>query len=79
MPITLLPWLILFYISKVVAPVALRMDPRYLNLLTALICPVSVTITAPGASVKYSVFPKIINKITKKYINAKKKINTEVT
>jgi hypothetical protein len=36
------------------------MDPRYLNLLTALICPVSVTIPAPGSSVKYSVFPKFI-------------------
>jgi hypothetical protein len=29
MPITLLPSLILFSISKVVAPVASRMDPRY--------------------------------------------------
>jgi hypothetical protein len=33
MPITLLPSLILLYISKVVAPVASRMDPRYLDLL----------------------------------------------
>jgi hypothetical protein len=47
MPITLLPSLILFSISKAVAPAASRMDPRYLNLLTALICPVSVTIPAP--------------------------------
>jgi hypothetical protein len=30
----------------VVAPAASRMDLRYLNLLTALICPVSVTISA---------------------------------
>jgi hypothetical protein len=29
MPITLLPSLILFSISKVVAPVASKMDPRY--------------------------------------------------
>jgi hypothetical protein len=43
MPITLLPSLILFSISKVVEPVASKMDPRYLNLLTALICPASVT------------------------------------
>jgi hypothetical protein len=43
MPITLLPSLIIFSISKVVAPVASRIDPRYLNLLTALICPVSAT------------------------------------
>jgi hypothetical protein len=59
MPITLLPSLILFSISKVVAPVASKMDPTYLNLLTAKICPVSVTIPDPGSSVKYSVFPKI--------------------
>jgi hypothetical protein len=44
----------------VAAPVTSRMDPRYLNLLTALICPVSVTIPAPRSSVKYSVFPKLI-------------------
>jgi hypothetical protein len=30
-PITLLPSLIIFSISKVVAPVASRMDPRYLD------------------------------------------------
>jgi hypothetical protein len=42
MPITLLPSLILLSISKMVASVASRMDPRYLNLLTAVICPVSV-------------------------------------
>jgi hypothetical protein len=42
MPTTLFPTLVLFSISKAVAPVASRMDPRYLNLLTALICPVSV-------------------------------------
>jgi hypothetical protein len=34
MPITLLPSLIIFSVSKVVAPVDSRMDPRYLNLLT---------------------------------------------
>jgi hypothetical protein len=60
MIITPLPSLILFSISKVVAPVASKMDPRYVNLLTALICPVSVTIHAPGYSVKYSVFPTFI-------------------
>jgi hypothetical protein len=29
------------------------MDPRYVNLLTAFICPVLVMIPAPGSTVKY--------------------------
>jgi hypothetical protein len=37
MPITLVPPINLFPISKVVAPMASRMDPRYLNLLTACV------------------------------------------
>jgi hypothetical protein len=32
MPITLLPWLIILSIYKVVSPVASRMDPRYMTI-----------------------------------------------
>jgi hypothetical protein len=44
---TLLPSFILFSISKVVAPLLSKIDPRYLNLLMVLICHTSVTIRTP--------------------------------
>jgi hypothetical protein len=51
MPITLLPWLILFSLSKVVAPVASRMDPRYFNLFPLYLIYVGNKMTAGPSQV----------------------------
>jgi hypothetical protein len=59
-PITLLPSLILFSVSKVVVPVAYRMDPRYLNLLTALICLNLIILIKYDEKYEYSYFHCVV-------------------
>jgi len=46
MTITLVPSLILVSISQIVVLLLFKVDPKYMNVLTALMCPAPVIISA---------------------------------